>query len=44
MEYTTIRVSRETKERFNNLEFWGYGSTADSVLNAIIEIVEKEEL
>ena len=44
MEYTTIRVSRKTKERFENLRFWRYGSTADSVLNEIILIVEKKEL
>ena len=44
MEYTTIRVSKETKKRFNNLEFWRYGSTSDSVLNEIIDIVEKEKL
>ena len=44
MEYTTIRISRETKKRFNNLKNWRYGFTADSVLNEIILIAEKEEL
>ena len=43
MEYTTIRVSRKTKKRFSNLKFWRYNSTADSVLNEIIEIVENIE-
>lgn len=43
MEYTTIRVSKKTKKRFNNLKFWRYSSTADSVLSEIIEIVENIE-